>query len=72
MHDAERIGVLGTGQEAADGAAVVDLLEPRAVGRGETGRFCELAEAWRNWTEWTQAIVETNAEGVTSTRDDGS
>jgi hypothetical protein len=48
MHDAERIGVPGAGQEAADGATAVDLLEPRAVGRGETGRFCELAEAWRN------------------------
>jgi hypothetical protein len=48
MDDAERIGVPGTGQEAADGAAVFDLLEPRAVGRGETGRFGELAETWRN------------------------
>ena len=50
MHDAQRIGVLGTGQEAADGAAVFDLLEPRAVGRGETGRSVSLAKAWRKDT----------------------
>ena len=81
MDDAERIGVLGTGQEAADGAAVLDLLEPRAVGRGKTGRFSELAKAWRNGHGHCRPpvtsprndgdLVARSAGGVTGTRNDG-
>src|SRR5439155_19152101 len=48
MHDAQRIGVLRPRPEAADGAAILELLEPRTVGSGETGRFSELAEYWPN------------------------
>ena len=35
-------------RQAANGTAVLDLLEPRPVGRGETGRFSEFAKAGRN------------------------
>src|SRR5258708_36705674 len=48
MHDAQRIGMLRAGQEAADRAAVLELLEPWTAGSGEAGRYGELAKAWRN------------------------
>ena len=48
MDDAQRIGMLRAGQEAADDAAVLELLEPRAVGGSEADRFFQFTKAGRN------------------------
>jgi len=49
MDDAQRIGVLRAGQEAADRAAVLDLLEPRPVAAAKP-----VASSVHEQEEWTR------------------